>query len=461
VAEKVEKILLAQPEVDNVVSLPGTDIIGGGNKTSVLTFFVILKHWDERTGRGHDVDSVIGRFFGLTSRIREAVVLAFNPPPIRGLGRTGGFEVYLQNRGEGDTSALAEQTDKLIGALNRDPRLIGVRTLFRAHEPQLHVELDREKAKAAGVDVDEVFSTLQATFSQLYVNDFNKSGRTFRVQLQAEAEFRSRPDDLKRVYVRSGSGSMIPLASLLELSYDTGAEVLERYNGFPAVKILGAGAPDVSSGDAIRAVEQISESVLPEDYTISWTGSAFQEKRTGGSSRQVFLFGVVFVFLILAAQYERWSLPLAVILAVPFGVLGALTAIWLRGLANDVYFQIGLVTLVGLAAKNAILIVEFASQRHEAGRSVREAALEAARLRFRPIVMTSLAFILGVLPLAVSTGAGAAGRHSIGTGVLGGMLAATFLAVFFVPLFFELLSRWTFRDRETALAARTATAEEA
>jgi hydrophobe/amphiphile efflux-1 (HAE1) family protein len=385
---------------------------------------------------------VIGRFLGTASAIREAFVIAFNPPAIRGLGTTGGFEVYLQNRSGAGTPRLAAETDKLLAALGREPRLAGARTLFRAHEPQLHVELDRAKAKAAGVAVNEVFSTLQATFGQLYVNDFNKNGRTFRVQLQAESEFRSRPDDLERVYVRSASGSMIPLASLLEISYDSGAEVLERFNGFPAVKILGSGAPGVSSGEAIRAVEEVAASVLPENFTLAWTGSAFQEQRTGGSSRRVFLFGVVFVFLILAAQYERWSLPLAVIAAVPFAVLGALGAIWLRGLANDVYFQIGLVTLVGLAAKNAILIVEFATLRHEAGLSVREAALEAARLRFRPIVMTSLAFILGVLPLAVSTGAGAASRHSIGTGVLGGMLVATFLAVYFVPLFFELLQSW-------------------
>jgi hydrophobe/amphiphile efflux-1 (HAE1) family protein len=440
VVEQVEGALAAEPAVADVVAIVGFDFVGGGNKSSVATFFVILEPWEQRTSPADSVNALIGRFFGATSTIREALVFAFNPPPIRGLGTTGGFEVYVQHRGDFDIPRLAAETDTFIAALNQDPRLAGARTLFRANVPQLEVELDREKAKAAGIGVDEAFAALQANFGTLYVNDFNRLGRTFRVQLQAEPQYRARPSDLERVWVRGRGGEMVPLGSLLTTKITSGAEIIERYNGFPAVKVLGAGAPGQSSGAAIAAVEELA-ATLPADFAIDWTGSAYQEKSAGGSSGLIFLFGIVFVFLILAAQYESWSLPLAVVLIVPFAVLGALGAVALRGLSNDVYFQIGLVTLIGLAAKNAILIVEFAAQRLAAGDSVRQAALEAARLRLRPIVMTSLAFILGVVPLAISSGAGAASRHSIGTGVLGGMLAATFIAAPFVPLFFVLLTR--------------------
>ncbi len=454
VAERIEKALLADPAIEHVAAINGIDFVGGGTNSAVSTMFVILKRWHERKGEGLDLDSTLGRFFGQTAGIREALVFGFNPPPIEGLGTTGGFEVYLQNRGEGDTARLAQVAQELLGKLNQDPRLAGVHTLFRANSPQINVRLDREKAKSLGVSVDEVFATLQASFGCLYVNDFDKSGRVFRVQLQADAAFRSRPEDLTQLYVRSADGAMVPLASLIRLHYGSGAETLERYNLYPSIKLLGAPAPGRSSAEAIAAVEEVAARELPPEFGIAWTGSAFEEKKTGGSSAQVLLFGMVFVFLILAAQYEQWSLPLAVLLSVPFAFLGALLAVWLRGMPNDVYFQIGLVTLVGLSAKNAILIVEFASQQREQGKTVLEAALEAARLRFRPIVMTSLAFILGVLPLALSSGAGAAARRSMGTGVLGGMLAATLLAVAFVPLFFRWVSGATRSPRKRRSPAR-------
>ncbi|HEX5759594.1 MAG TPA: multidrug efflux RND transporter permease subunit [Thermoanaerobaculia bacterium] len=440
VTDRIEKALLADPAVEDVGTIIGIDFVGGGSNSAVSTMFVILKKWDERTGEGLDLDSTLGRFYMNTAGIREAMVFAFNPPAIQGLGTTGGFEVYVQGRGEADTARLAQVTQELIGKLNQDKRFAGVRTLFRANTPQINVKLDREKAKALGVSVDEVFSTLQAAFGSLYVNDFNKSGRVFRVQLQAEAPFRSRPEDLTKLYVRSDSGAMVPLGALIRLDYGAGAETLERYNLYPSIKLLGAPAPGRSSAEAIAAVEEIAARELPPDFGIAWTGSALEEKETGGSSAQVLMLGMVFVFLILAAQYEKWSLPVAVLLSVPFAFLGALLAVWVRGMPNDVYFQIGLVTLVGLAAKNAILIVEFASKERERGKKVLEAAIEAARLRFRPIVMTSLAFILGVLPLAFSSGAGAAARRSMGTGVFGGMLAATLLGVAFVPLFFRWVS---------------------
>ncbi|MGE0639260.1 MAG: efflux RND transporter permease subunit [Thermoanaerobaculia bacterium] len=439
-SENVEKVVLADPAVAHIATINGFDFVGGGNNSAVSTMFVMTKPWDERKSPELSLDAAIGRFFGGTMGMKEALSFAFNPPPIQGLGTTGGFEVYVQARTESTTARLNEVAQQFLGELNKDPRLLGVRTLFRADSPQIRVDLDRDKAKALGVDVDEVFSTLQAAFGSIYVNDFDRAGRVYRVQIQAEPEFRSRPEDLGRLWVRSESGEMVPVASLIRLSYEAGAETVERFNLYSSIKLLGAPAPGRSSSEAIAAVEELAAKTLPPGFGVAWTGSAFEEKKSGSTSMSVLLLGMVFVFLILAAQYERWSLPAAVLLAVPFAMFGALVAVWARGMSNDIYFQIGLVTLVGLAAKNAILIVEFASQRREAGDSILEAARNAARLRFRPIVMTSLAFILGVLPLALATGAGAAARRSMGTGVLGGMLFATLVGVLFIPLFFRWVS---------------------
>jgi multidrug efflux pump len=287
-----------------------------------------------------------------------------------------------------------------------------------------------------------VFDALSSTMAALYVNDFNKFGRTYRVQMQADAPYRAQPEDLGGIYVRSATTrEMIPLKALIQISNAIGPEQLERFNGFVAARVLGNGRPGVSSGEAIKAVEEVAAKALPEGYTIAWSGQAFQEKRTGRQSAIAFVLAIIMVFLILAALYERWLLPFAVVLAVPFAVFGALGLVASRGLENDIYFQIGLVVLIGLAAKNAILIVEFAQQGFLEGKSAMEAALNAARLRFRPIIMTSLAFVLGVMPLMLSTGAGAAARRSMGTGVVGGMLAATFIATLFVPLFFVVAAR--------------------
>jgi HAE1 family hydrophobic/amphiphilic exporter-1/multidrug efflux pump len=306
--------------------------------------------------------------------------------------------------------------------------------------PQLSVDVDRDKAKALGVPLEELYGTLAATLGTYYVNDFNKFGRTWQVLMSAERQYRNRPDDIGKIFVKSQNNEMIPLASLARVRYSSGPDSLDRFNNLPAVKIFGQAAPGVSSGQAIQVVEGIADKVLPADFSYDWGGASYQEKRSAGTSGLALGLAVVMVFLILAAQYEKWSLPLSVLLALPFGTFGALAAVWLRGLTNDVYFQIGLVTLLGLAAKNAILIVEYAVMKHEQGLSASAAAVEAARLRFRPILMTSLAFILGVLPLAISTGAGAGARVSAGTGVMGGMLAATFLAIFFVPMFFKLFT---------------------
>jgi multidrug efflux pump len=305
----------------------------------------------------------------------------------------------------------------------------------------LYVDVNRERVRALGVNVNDVFDTLSASLGTYYVNDFNKFGRTWQVLMSADKQYRASPSDIGSLYVRSDKGEMIPISSLAKVQYSQGPETLERFNNLPAVKLMGSGAPGVSSGDALKAIEEIAKEVLPADFTYAFSGASFQEKRASGSSSFALVLGALMVFLILAAQYEKWSLPLSVLLAMPFGLFGALLAVWLRDMNNDVYFQIGLVTLLGLAAKNAILIVEYAVLKREEGMSAAQAALEAARLRFRPILMTSLAFILGVVPLAFSSGAGAGARTAVGTGVMGGMTAATLLAIFFVPLFYRLLDR--------------------
>ena len=427
------------PQLDAVNTIVGNDFIGGGSKSSAASLFIILKPWDERDTVAADVARTINR---QAQSIRGGTAVAFNPPAIRGLGTAGGFEMYLQSRGGADPARLGQVLLDFQQKLAAHPSLAGINTFYRAQVPQLRVEVDREKALALGVPVNDVFEALQSTMSSLYVNDFNVYGRTFRVQMQAEAPFRNDPNDLGEVHVRSQtSGEMLPLKALIQVRQIVGPELLERFNGFIAARMVGNAREGVSSGEAIRAVEEVAQASLPEGFRIAWTGQAFQEKRTGSASVFAFVFAIVMVFLILAALYGRWLLPISVLLAVPFAVLGALAFVAVRGMENDIYFQIGLVVLIGLAAKNAILIVEFAQRGYLEGKSAIEAATEAARLRFRPIVMTSLAFVLGVVPLVIATGAGAAARQSMGTGVFGGMILATFVATVFVPLFFVLVAR--------------------
>jgi len=406
------------------------------NRTNTGIAWVNLKDWSERKSPEMSASAVAGYVFAAGSQIKDAFVLAFEPPPIEGLSMTGGFDGYVQAR-QGSIKGLEAAVQALVAAAAQRKELANVTTTFSASVPQIHLELDREKTKLLGINVADVYDTLQSTFGALYVNDFNRDGRVFRVHLQSEAEFRARPEDIRNVYVRAGDGTMVPLNALVTVTQSTGPEVIERYNVFPSAKVLGDAAPGYSSGEALAAMEEVARQALPDGYALEWTGTSYQEKVAGGSSTTVFLVGVLMVFLVLAAQYEKWTLPFAVILAVPFALFGALLAVYLRGQQNDLYFQIGLVTLVGLASKNAILIVEFAQLKVQEGMSLEDAAVEGARLRFRPIVMTSLAFILGVTPLAISGGAGAGSRHSIATGVIGGMLAATFIATFFVPLFFR------------------------
>ncbi len=435
--QKFQEAVVKNPAVDKVFVIAGNDIVGGGMRANAGTVFIPLKDWSVRET---DAGSLAKMFTGLGMTLRDGMALVFNPPAIRGIGSAGGFEFYVQARNNPSVTDLAKVSGGLIEALKQQPELTGINTFFRPTSPQLYVEVDEAKAISLGIAVADVYQSLQATMGSLYVNDFNLSGRTYRVQMQADAPYRTRPNDLGQIYVRADNGSMVPVSALIKTTSLVGPEQLERFNGYLSAKILGNGQPGVSSGDAIKIVNEVAQANLPPGYELAWSGQAYQQIRAGNTSGIAFVFGIVMVFLILAAQYERWSLPLAVILGVPFALFGALLAVFLRSMPNDIYFQIGLVVLVGLSAKNAILIVEFAAQKRAEGMSVYDAAMQAARLRFRPIVMTSLAFILGVFPLVISSGAGSAARRSMGTGVFGGMLAATFVATIFIPMFFMWLS---------------------
>jgi len=436
VVDEVIKAIQSNPNNQGVMSFSGLDFLGGGFKNNAATIFVTQTHWDDR-----DVPTtaLVGELFAKTAGIKEALVLAFNPPAIFGLGNTGGFEFYIQNKGKSDPAELAAAMRTFQAAAQKDTRLGMINSLWRPATPQLFVDVNRERAKSLGIPLNEAFSTLAATLGSFYVNDFNRFGQAWQVLVSADASFRKKPDDIGRMTVRSKNGDMVPLSAFARVEYTSGPDTLDRFNNLPAVKLFGEGAPGVSSGQALQAVEEVAKQSLPENFTYDWSGASYQEKKTKDNSLLALGLAVLMVFLILAALYERWSLPLSVLLALPFGTFGALLAVTLRDYTNDVYFQIGLITLLGLAAKNAILIVEFALLKVQQGWTATAAAMEAARLRFRPIIMTSLAFILGVMPLAFSSGAGAGARQSVGTGVMGGMLAATFLAIFFVPLFFRIL----------------------
>lgn len=431
-----------KPAVFHAFAISGFDLIGGGEKTNAGTIFLPLKDWSKRDLGAEPLTYAL---MGSTAHVPEGSCFVVNPPPIRGIGTAGGFEFYVQARDDDDPVRLGKVTDEFIAALSQEkkdgkPLIVGLRSFLRTAVPQYVADVDEVRAMSLGVPLPEIYEALQSTIGAAYINDFNRSGRTYRVLMQAEATERMTPDDVGRVHVRASDGRMIPLSSLVKIKASSGPEQVDRYNGFVAARVLGSAGPSVSSSEALRIVEDLAERTLPDGYQLDWTAQALQEKRSATSALPAFLMALTMVFLILAALYEKWSLPIGVILTVPFALLGALVAIWVRGAPNDLYFQIGLVTLIGLAAKNAILIVEFAVKARDAGKSAAEAAVEAARVRFRPLVMTSMAFVLGVVPLVLAAGAGAGARRSMGTGVFGGMLFDTFIATLFIPLFFKLLT---------------------
>lgn len=435
-------ILGQEESVDSGFLIAGFDMLASAARSSGAVIFVTLKDWSERK---ESAFAIAQKMMGAFNANLDAFSLVTTPPAIMGLSTVGGFELYIQDRSGGNIKDLEKYANLLVAEANRREELLGVRSLFSANIPQYHLNLDRERAKAMNVNVDDVFTTMQSTFGQHYVNDFNLYGKTYQVNIQAQSEFRESPEDLSRIFVKSSNGDLIPISTLVSFERVIGADIVDRFNLFTSAKIIGNAneTKGYSSGDALRVIEEVAKEILPEGYTIAYSGTSYQEKNASGTGKLAFIFGLIFVFLILCAQYERWLMPLSVLTAVPFAVFGACLATMLRGLSNDIYFQIGLVMLIALSAKNAILIVEFAQHLHEKeGKGILESAIGAAKLRFRPIIMTSLAFSIGVLPLALSSGAGSASRHAIGTGVIGGMLAATFIAIFFIPLFWSYVARF-------------------
>lgn len=439
ITDATSKFFELQSDIDGTASITGLDLMTFSNKTDAGVKFLKLKDWSERTLSSQSSHALAGRYFMQQMQNKDAFVIPVNPPPISGMNMTGGFEMWIQDRTGGDISKLNTYTQEIVAKASQDSRITGVRTTLNTNVPQYSLKIDREKAKAMGVSVANIYATLQSTFGQGYINDFNLYGRTYKVNIQADADFRMTKENYKDIYVRSSKGELIPVSTLIHIKRVVSASIIQRFNMFNAAYVTGNPGLGFASGDARDAIEEIAKSILPEGYTITWAGTSLQEKKLEAEGNSATLFAVIFIFLILAALYESWSIPMAVIFSIPFALFGAALAVMFRGLESDVYFQVGLVTLVGLSAKNAILIVEFAMEKLRNGMSLFDATIEAARLRFRPIVMTSLAFIAGTLPLALSSGAGSASRHIIGTTVVGGMAFATVVGVLFIPLFFYIV----------------------
>jgi multidrug efflux pump len=435
---QVEQFYLKQPEVAHVIGVLGFSFFGRGQNSALA--FVRLKDWDERPSPDNAAPAIVRRANMALFRIKEAMIFAVNVPPIPELAALGGFDFRLQDRSGQGREKLIEARNIALGIASKHPALIGVRPEGQEPAPQFQIDVDRLKARALGVDMANLNDTLQSVLGVTYINDFVREGRILRVQMQADAVNRTTPRQIMRIPVKNMQGGMVQLSEFAKARWTAASPKLDRYNGLPSMKISGSPSPGHSSGDALLAMEEVAAK-LPPGFGFEWSGTSSEERLSGSQAPFLFGLSVVAVFLCLAALYESWSVPVAVILVVPIGIFGALAAVTMRGLTNDVYFKVGLIVIIGLAAKNAILIIQFARDLQHQGHELVEATLEACRLRFRPILMTSIAFILGVLPLAISTGAGANGRHAIGTGVMGGMIAATVLAIFLVPVFYVVVRK--------------------
>jgi HAE1 family hydrophobic/amphiphilic exporter-1 len=450
VIKKIDAILAHTPGVDDWIAIGGLSLLDRSSASNSATFFVTFHDWEQRLTPDLSQAAIVGGIAQKLSQIQEAISFPFVPPSIRGLGFRGGFQLQIEDRGAVGLPALFQATQRILEDARGQPSLSGLNSTFRPGVPQLMVDVDRVKVKKLGIPLSTVFQTLQAYLGSTYVNDFNKFGRIYQVRVQAEAQARAQPRDIVRLDVRNEQGDMIPLGSVVDVKPTFGPQVINRYNLYPSASVSGAATQGYSSGQAIDVMEQIAQRNLSNNMGYEWTGIAYEEKKVGNQALLIFAVAVLLVYLVLAAQYESWLLPAAVILVVPLGLLGALAAVSLRGLDNNIYTQIGMVLIIALASKNAILIVEFARELRIAGRSILEAAAEAAQLRFRPILMTSFTFILGVVPLVLAHGAGAASQQALGTAVFGGMLVSTMLSIFFVPVFyvvFQSLSEWGQRHR--------------
>jgi len=439
VLSQVEQYYLKLPEVEHVVGVAGFSFFGRGQNAAIA--FARLKHWDDRPGVDSTAPALVRKANMMLSRIKLAMIFAINPPPIPELSATGGFDFRLQDLGGNGRDKLLEARNMVLGMAMQNPVLAGVRPEGQEAGPQLLLDIDHLKTEAYGVSNADLNTTLQSMLGTAYINDFVRQGRILRVQMQAEPDTRRTPEDMLKIHVRNNKGGMVPLSELATARWIVGSPKLDRYNGIPAMKISGSPAQGRSTGEAMAAMDEIAKK-LPPGFGYEWSATSREERQSGAQAPMLFGISLIVVFLCLAALYESWSIPFAVMLVVPLGIFGAVLAVTLRGLPNDIYFKVGLIAIIGLSSKNAILIIEFARKLQDDGMGLIEATVEACRLRFRPILMTSIAFIAGVLPLAISVGAGAQSRHAIGTGVMGGMLAATLLAVFLVPVFFVVMRRF-------------------
>jgi HAE1 family hydrophobic/amphiphilic exporter-1 len=437
IAKQAEDVLRAQPEIQGVFSVTGFSFTGAASNSGMI--FSALKPWEERRSAEEHLQAVLNRVRGQLFGINGGIVMPFAPPAIQGLSMFGGFSFEVQDKTGGDIARLANVTNELVAKGNQSGRVAGLFSSFRADDPQLVVDIDRDRARTLGLPMREVTDALQVFLGSQYVNDFDLNNRAYRVYVQADQQYRADPADLRQLYARSQTGEMVPLDTVVRMKETTAPQVISHFNMFRSATIQGAGAPGVSSGQALAAMEEIARQTLPAGFEGAWSGQSLEEKQAGTQAGFLFALSILVVYLVLAAQYESWVLPVIILLGVPLAVFGALSAQLVRGFANDVFCQVGLVMLIGLAAKNSILIVEFAEQLRDRGMTIFDAAVEAARIRLRPILMTSLAFILGVLPLAFATGAGAGARQSVGTAVAGGMIASTFLSIVFIPVLYVII----------------------